>query len=249
MIRIPAATSVVLALSLVLSCGCGSEDAGGNEGENAKPEPAPDPVADSASGNGPSAPDGGGGPADLGQPDGRGKGILAGVLDNTLAKRTPGVVYVEYCQGSFELLAAHPIMDQLAKAFTPHVLAVLAGSTVDFPNSDDVRHSVYTKEGSANDYNLGQYPTGEVKHVEHPKTGVTQLACNIHAEMSGYVISLQNPFFAVTDKGTARFTIPDVPSGKYRLAFFHEKLQSVSSVVTVEPGKTTEVVFRDLKRK
>ena len=177
-------------------------------------------------------------------------GSIRGMLNSPYAKLATGVVHIIEVNGTeFEPCDKNPVMDQKNKIFIPHVLPVLVGSTVDFPNTDDVRHSVYSRKESANDFNLGQYDAGIVKHVKLDTAGITQLACNVHTEMSAYVITLQNPYFAVTDRKTRTFLIPDVPPGTYELTFFHEKIESVSLEVTVEPGNETYAEFTKLKRK
>lgn len=177
-------------------------------------------------------------------------GSIRGMLNSPYAKLATGIVHIVEVNGEeFKPCEKSPVMDQRNKIFVPHVLPVLVGSTVDFPNTDDVRHSVYSRKGSANDFNLGQYDAGIVKHVKLDTVGITQLACNVHTEMSAYVIAFQNPYFAVTDRKTKMFLIPDVPPGTYELTFFHEKIESVSLEVAVEPGKETYVEFTKLKRK
>jgi outer membrane lipoprotein-sorting protein len=66
--------------------------------------------------------------------------------------------------------------------------------------------------------------------------------------MLGFIIVLQNPYFDLTDK-SGNFEIKDVPAGTYKLMAWHEKLQPVSQQVTVEPGKTVTVEFKDLKKR
>lgn len=177
-------------------------------------------------------------------------GSIRGMLNSPYAKLAEAVVYVMEVKGKeFELPEQNPVIDQQNKIFIPRVLPVLVGSTVDFPNTDDVRHSVYTREGSANDFNLGQYDAGIVKHVTLDNAGITHLACNVHTEMSAYIISLPNPHFAISDRKSKTFLIPNVPPGTYELTFFHEKIGSATLEVTVEPGKETYVEFTKLKRK
>lgn len=180
---------------------------------------------------------------------GRGSGTIRGALDSPYARIGTGVVFIENVEGiEFEPPSDNSMMDQKNIIFTPHVLPVMVGSTVDFPNTDDVRHSVYSREGSSSDFNLGQYDAGVVKSVTFETVGVTHLACNVHAEMSGYIITGQNPFFAVTDN-RGGFVIEGVPAGTYNLTFWHEALASATMTVTVEPGQDVNVEFTGLTRK
>ncbi len=145
----------------------------------------------------------------------------------------------------------YPVMDQLNIAFTPHVLPVLKGSVVDFPNSDTVRHNVFSPDntpGSNVKINLGTYPTGTIKALDIPGTGTMDLLCNVHSEMSGFIVSLDNPYFAVTDR-KGNFTIENVPAGTYTLKTWHEGYKGVSQEVTVEAGKVVEIKLPSMKKK
>lgn len=177
------------------------------------------------------------------------KGTITGTLKNPFARKYPAAVYVADVPGAiFELPKAHPVMDQKNLVFTPHVLPVFVGSTIDFPNSDDVRHNVYTTRDSVCQFNLGTYPAGEVKRVRCDNVGMISLLCNVHAEMSGYIVVSPTPYFATTDT-RGEFSIPDVPPGTYRLTFWHEKLASTVVEVAVEPGREAYVEFSGLERK
>ena len=178
-------------------------------------------------------------------------GTIKGVLKSPYARIAPSVIYIEKIEGrEFELPEKNPVMDQKNKIFTPHLLPILVGSTIDFPNTDDVRHSVYSRKESADDFNLGQYDVGIVKHVKFETVGVTHLGCNIHAEMSAYIITRQNPYFTVIGKkAKGNFVIQDVPAGTWNLTFFHEKIKQKTIEVTVEAGSEAIVEFTGLKRK
>lgn len=96
-------------------------------------------------------------------------------------------------------------------------------------------------------FNLGTYPAGVIKEVKFDVVGETPLLCNVHSEMAGYVVSFENPYFAITDKD-GNYAIEGIPPGKYTLKTWHEKLKEVSQAITVEAGKATDVNF-DLKRR
>lgn len=126
----------------------------------------------------------------------------------------------------------HAVMDQKSLTFEPHILAVYKGTTVDFPNSDKVRHNVYSPAGSVKRFNLGTYPAGTSKSEEFDAPGIVPLACNVHSEMSGYIVVLDTPYFAITDK-FGRFSIKGVPPGKYVVHTWHEKMKPVQQEITV----------------
>ncbi len=139
-------------------------------------------------------------------------------------------------------------IDQINLVFVPHVLAVQKGATVDFPNSDNVRHNVFSPPNCCNQFNLGTYDSGTSKPVTFTETCEVPLLCNVHAEMSAYVVVMDNPYFAVTARDGS-FTIDNVPPGSYKLKTWHEKLKSVTQDVTVEGGKTIEVSLVLKKRR
>ena len=142
-----------------------------------------------------------------------------------------------------EMSAEPPIMDQWNVEFIPHVLPILKGSIVDFPNTDNVRHNVYSPEpipGTNRMLSLGTYDPDVIKIIRLDKPGEIQLRCNVHKEMSAFIVVLDNPYFTLTDK-SGEFTIDNVPPGMYTLKTWHEKFKPVSMEITVEPNETVEV--------
>ena len=112
--------------------------------------------------------------------------------------------------------AEPPIVDQWNVEFIPHVLPILKGSTVDFPNTDKVRHNVYSPvpiPGTHRMLSLGTYDPGVIKTIRLDKPGEIQLKCNVHKEMSAFIVVLDNPYFTLTDK-SGEFTIENVPPRK-----------------------------------
>ncbi len=176
-------------------------------------------------------------------------GSITGVV--TCAKvrdNADAIVYVEKVgDGKYAPPTDHAIIDQLNLTYVPRVVAMQKGTTADFPNSDAVRHNVFSPPTAALQFNLGTYPTGVVKEVLFDVTGETPLLCNVHAEMAGYAVAFENPYFALTDKA-GNYTIEGVPPGKYVVKTWHEKLKEVSQDVTVEAGKAAAANF-DLKRR
>lgn len=154
------------------------------------------------------------------------------------------VVYIDEIPGkTFAPPKEHAVMDQKNMAFVPHVLPVVVGTTVDFLNSDDVLHNVFTPDKCAGKFNLGSWPKGQVRSYTFKEPGcVAVLLCNVHPEMEAYVVVLQNPYFAKTGK-TGEFVIKDVPAGKYTLKVWHEKLKTKPQEVTVPAKGQVEVNF------
>jgi plastocyanin len=180
-------------------------------------------------------------------------GIIRGKLDHAIARRIPAVVYIDSIAAgastaTFPPTTANPVMDQVNLTYTPHVLPVLVGSTIDFPNSDSTRHHVYTSTSSVCQFDLGIYDVGVVKQVACEKPGLITLLCNVHAEMRGFLLVAPTPYFASTDE-EGGFVIEGVPEGTYRLTFEHERLQSKSLEVTVAAGRESIADFGAIERK
>lgn len=169
---------------------------------------------------------------------------ITGKVDADKAKYKPNtVVYIEKAEGNFKP-GANAKMDQKNLVFIPHVLPVLVGTTVDFLNSDDVLHNVFTPDACANKFNLGSYKKGEFKSHKYDKLGCqTVILCNVHPEMEAYIVVVQNPYFSVTDKD-GNFTIKNVPPGKYTLKVWNEKLRADSQEITVPASGKLEVNFK-----
>ncbi|MBT6049717.1 MAG: hypothetical protein HOG49_23195 [Candidatus Scalindua sp.] len=159
------------------------------------------------------------------------------------------VVYIEKIgDNKFPAPEEHGVVDQFNLTFVPHVIVVQMGTTIDFPNSDSVRHNVLSPPDCCKQFNLGTYDVGVVKHVTFDEPGEIPLLCNVHAEMSAFVLVLANPYFSLTGKDGV-FKIENVPAGTYKLKAWHEKLKTITKDVTVEAGKTTSMDFQLKKRK
>ena len=128
-------------------------------------------------------------------------------------------------------------MAQHGEMFVPHVLAVLQGSTVQFPNEDPVFHNVFSLS-SARSFDLGRYPNGTSKSVRFERSGTVQVFCHIHSDMSAVVLVRDNPFFT-TPVAPGRYAIDDVPAGDYRLVAWHERIKPIVRRVHVAAGETT----------
>ena len=179
--------------------------------------------------------------------------ILGTVKTNGL--RTPANVLIYLSEAppvSGDLSRAKFVMDQRNLEFVPHILPILVGATVQFPNNDKVEHNVFSLSRTKQ-FNLGSYKTGESKSVVFDKPGIVELRCDVHAEMAAYILVLKNPYFALTDE-KGRFEIPDsrylnrigltgiekLPPGKYFVKTWHEKLKSHREAVVVpESGDVT----------
>jgi len=146
------------------------------------------------------------------------------------------VVYVEAIPGKTFPAPDKPLeMDQRSLLFQPHILIGVAGSTVEFLNSDKVAHNIFWPAISGNKkmgHNLGTWPTGEKRSFKFETPGIVPLLCNVHPEMSGYVIVTPTPFYAETD-AAGSFKISNIPDGSYTLTAWHEGFKNQSKPVTV----------------
>ena len=128
-------------------------------------------------------------------------------------------------------------IEQKGEVFVPHVLAVLRGSTVDFPNFDQVFHNVFSLS-RARTFDLGRFPKGTSKSVRFDRAGTVQVFCHMHSDMSAVVLVLDNPFFTVPAP-PGQYAIDGVPTGEYRLVAWHERIKPIVRRVRVQAGKTT----------
>jgi plastocyanin len=151
-------------------------------------------------------------------------------------------VYVDaIADKKFDPPKDHVVIDQRKMAFIPHVVAVQQGTTVDFLNSDPVGHNVYWPSISGNkklSHNLGTWPKGDKKPFQFNDLGTASLLCNVHPEMSGYVVVVPTLYFAVTDKD-GNFEIRNVPAGKYTLKTWSEDGKPTTQAVDVSEATAT----------
>lgn len=130
-------------------------------------------------------------------------------------------------------------MDQRNERFVPHVLAVMVGTVVEFPNSDLTYHNVFSLS-RAKRFDLGRYAAGKSKGVRMDRTGVVRVFCDIHSHMSAFVLVFNHPFFDVTDVD-GRFELPALAAGTYNVVGWYEGEARISRPVTVQPNNWTEV--------
>jgi plastocyanin len=159
-------------------------------------------------------------------------GIIKGkVKTRSVRNRADVVVYLAGVEGEFSAPDEYAVLDQKNLLFIPHVLPILVGTTVDFPNSDEVRHNVFSPTKDKK-FNLGTYASGVTRQQTFDKPGAVTLLCNVHAEMVAYVVVLENPYFAVTNN-RGDFEIKNVPAGTFILKTWHEKLKESKQEITV----------------
>ncbi len=151
------------------------------------------------------------------------------------------VVYLEVApQLAFEdVRPGRARLDQRGERFVPHVLAIRAGTTVDFPNNDRTYHNVFSLS-KVRRFDLGRYSAGESRAVRFDRPGIVRVFCDIHSHMNAFILVFSHPYFAVT-AADGRFELGRVPPGEYRLAIWHEGTVRETRPVRVRPGAATTV--------
>lgn len=135
----------------------------------------------------------------------------------------------------FPAPSLRPVMDQRDIMFSPRVLPILVGTIVDFPNSDNVFHNVFSYS-QAKDFDLGRYPTGESKAVLFERSGVVRVYCDIHAHMNATILVLDNPYFAKPDD-EGMYVIKNIPEGSYTLKLWYGRDTVETRAVTIKNGE------------
>ena len=135
------------------------------------------------------------------------------------------------------------VIEQRNKTFAPHVMAVPVGSTVAFPNFDSIYHNVFSL--SQQRFDLGMYKSGDMRQMVFDKPGIIRLGCNIHANMSAYLIVVDAPHYAVADQDGA-FSFQSLKPGKYKVQAWSERsAEPLITELTVKAGDNETTV--DLK--
>lgn len=137
--------------------------------------------------------------------------------------------------------AERAILRQHDERFLPHVLPIVRGMTVEFQNDDDLFHNVFSLSRTK-EFDLGRYPRGVSRAVTFDRSGIVQVFCHIHSDMSAVILVLDNGFFAVPDSA-GRYAIPDLPPGEYTLVAWHERIRPITHHLRVEPGQLARVDF------
>ncbi len=125
---------------------------------------------------------------------------------------------------------------QKDKMFTPHLLVVPTGSSVDFPNQDPFFHNVFSLFNGKR-FDLGLYESGTSRAVHFDREGVSYIFCNIHPEMGAIVLSLSTPYYGTSTTAGA-VTIRNVPPGSYHLYVWSEAAKLINPA---DNGKVVQI--------
>jgi len=113
-------------------------------------------------------------------------------------------------------------MDQINQQFSPHILVVQKSTQVRFPNSDSIKHHVYSFS-PAKVFQLQLYKGLNADPLLFSKTGIVELGCNVHDSMLGYIYVVDTPYFGKTD-ASGSFSI-EVPDAEYQVQLWHPQIQ------------------------
>ncbi len=138
------------------------------------------------------------------------------------------------------------VITQKEQTFIPNVLPVTKGTTVYFLNEDQFFHNVFSLSPIAR-FNIGRRPPGNSYAKKMAKPGIIRLGCDIHAHMSGTILSLNTPYF-VRVNSSGKYRIKELPSGKYRVEIYHPITKKRTVIIEVEEGKPQKLNF-DLSTK
>ena len=160
-----------------------------------------------------------------------------------VSDRLRSVVYLESApRGAFEQShPGHVVLNQRDERFVPHVLAITAGTIVDFPNSDRIYHNVFSLSKAAR-FDLGRYAAGHSESRRFDQPGIVRVFCDIHSHMNAFVLVFSHPFFAVTDD-EGRYRIENVPPGTYSVIAWNEGVSSEPRPATISDGGAAELDF------
>lgn len=177
-------------------------------------------------------------------PPPRVEGSLTGTMeiDGRAASGAYGLITLEPADGK-----ARPrtpkrlVIEQRGREFLPRVMAVSVGSTVSFPNFDNVFHNVFSISPNAA-FDLGIYKVGEARDYTFQKEGIVRIGCNLHANMSAYIAVVSAPAYVVTDEA-GRFAFRRLAPGKYKLRAWSERSKApITQDITIKAGKNEVTV-------
>lgn len=184
-------------------------------------------------------------------PNNTNTGVLIGEIDLS-GDGYPGqnlAVYLKGVKGVYDLHHPTAVISQENKVFIPHLLPIQKGQKVLFKNSDPLSHNVHVYWGRRSMFNVVQGIDSSHEWVPQ-RTGQYVILCNIHTEMSAFLLVLDHPFFAIVDspedskRTSSQFKIQDVPEGTYTLVVVRDvrgQLVEREKEIIIKAGETTAV--------
>jgi plastocyanin len=152
---------------------------------------------------------------------------------------------IVFLEGSSAKPASLPKKQVLQKdlMFSPGVLAVQVGTTIEFPNGDDTYHNIFSYS-PAKRFDLGRHRPDDrpIPSQTFDTPGLVTLRCDIHDHMRGLVLVLETPYFVATDVD-GRYRLSGIPPGKYKLKAWVDSRTTHERAVELRSGATTRVDF------
>ena len=158
--------------------------------------------------------------------------------DPLVFERTHTAIWLEGALPSAPVTAT---MEQRDRRFTPDFLIIPAGSTVSFPNGDNVFHNVFSLS-KPRSFDLGNYPRGDTRLVTFPKAGIVFVNCRLHPNMAAVVVVTPNGWAAKGD-AAGHFTLRDVPPGAYTAVAWHKAAGFFRQTIVIRPNQDAAVRF------
>lgn len=174
-------------------------------------------------------------------------GTVTGKIESTRPGRKQEnlIVHIKGVQGQFPPSQQAAVMDQKRKRFIPHLLPLQMGQKVIFGNSDPFSHNVHLYWGRRSMFNEVQGIGGASEWLPK-RTGEYLILCNLHREMSAFVVLFDHPFFAIVDP-QGEFKIESVPEGTYSLVVIRDvkgKLKNYEQEIVVKAGETSTLAIQ-----
>lgn len=149
------------------------------------------------------------------------------------------VVYIADLEGSIPQAQIEKsyVISTKNKQFSPQLMVVPKGATVQFPNRDPIIHNVFSVSGK-NRFDAGRYSKGEGKTHTFQNSGLVRVYCNVHHAMNALLYVADNPYYAVID-AEGGYVLENVPPGEYLVVALHLRAGQKRTRVTVSPGQAT----------
>lgn len=162
-------------------------------------------------------------------------------IDKVIKSFSNAIVYIDYKEAGY--VPEPAILDQSGKTFIPRLLPVVSGQEIIFPNSDQVRHNVFSPDHNE-PFDLGRYPKGESKTVILKRVGRHKIYCNIHQNMVSDIYVVPGKYFSLTDE-KGNFSIKNVPNGKLKISVWH--ILEGEATKEIESGEKPVIVNFEIK--
>jgi plastocyanin len=177
------------------------------------------------------------------------KAIPSGVYPSRRVNRTAPappeisnvVVYIKDAPKTADVPLMQATIVQKDEMFSPRVVAITRGSTVDFPNADPFFHNVFSLS-RGNGFDLGRFPKGDTRVRQFRNAGIVKVYCDIHSHMSATIIVFDHPYFRMPS-ADGIFALPPIAAGTYHVVAWHERIGESVQTVRVEAGRNSHLEF------